>query len=167
VKLGLRTILPTLLSLSAAGLLFLGIDRMIERKRITDEVTRLRGELFRARASAERCQGSIVNSEAGLREFDRVVDSLKARVDSFEALDRRGVPEARYDEYLTLFESYNDSVAAWEARARRLRAVEAACRTTIEQHNALTDTLQTLLAEAGLAPSPADEPVETAPVGEP
>ena len=151
-----RTVLPILLSLSAAALLFLAIDRLLERKHMNDEIGRLRAELFRARAAAGRCQGSIVNSEARLREFDYVLDSLRARVDSFEALDRRGVPQARYPEYLETFESYNDSVAAWEGRARRLRAVEAACRTTILEHNALSDTLQAVLAAAGVIPTADD-----------
>lgn len=152
----LRTALPVLLSLSAAALLFLGIDRLLERQRITGEVNRLRGELFQARAAADRCRGALVNSEAGLRAFDQVIARLRAEVDSFEALDPRGVPEDHYDEYMESFESYNDSVAAWDARAGRLRTSEAACRATIERHNALSDTLRSVLVEAGLAPDTAD-----------
>lgn len=146
----LRKVLPIVLSLSAAVLLFVGIDRMLERKRISDELTRLRGELFRARAAADRCQGSLANSEASLRDFDETIASMRARVDSFEALDVRGVPEAEYDDYLEIFESYNDSVAAWEGRAERLRTAEAACRSTIERHNALQDSLRAVLDEAGI-----------------
>jgi hypothetical protein len=151
----LRALLPILLSLSAAALLFVGIDRLLERRRISAEVTRLRGELFQARASAERCRGQLTNSEARLREFDDVIARLRAQVDSFTALDDRGVPEDRYDEYMVSFEAYNDSVAAWDDRARRLRTSEASCRQTIEYHNALSDTLRMVLLEAGV------EPVET------
>lgn len=147
----LRKVLPTLLSLSAAALLFLGIDRMLERKRVSEEITRIRGELFRARAAAERCQGSLANSEATLRRFDETIASMRARVDSFEALDVRGVPEEQYEDYLESFESYNDSVAAWEDRAQRLRTAEAACRSTIERHNALQDSLRSVLDEAGIS----------------
>jgi len=154
----LRNALPVLLSLSAAALLFLGIDRLLERQRITTEVNRLRGDLFQARAASERCRGALENSETGLRAFDQVIAQLRAEVDSFEALDPRGVPEDRYQEYMVSFENYNDSVAAWEARAGRLRTSEAACRATIERHNALSDTLRAVLVEAGLAPEDTTEP---------
>ncbi len=137
------------MSLSAAVLLFLGVDRLVERRRITEEVNRLRGELFQARAAADRCQGGLQNSEARLREFDQVIQSLRARVDSFEALDSRGVPEAEYDAYMESFDSYNDSVATWEERAERLKTAEASCRETIERHNALSDTLRAVIEEAG------------------
>lgn len=148
----LRAAIPILLSVSAAVLLFVGVDRLLERQRISEEVTRLRGELFQARAAAQRCQGGLANSEARLRDFDEVIGSLRARVDSFEALDARGVPEEEYDAYMESFESYNDSVAAWEDRAQRLRTSEASCRETIERHNALRDTLQGVIEDAGLAP---------------
>lgn len=153
----LRAALPVLLALSAAVLLFVAIDRMLERRRVAAEVNRLRGELFQARAAADRCQGSLLNSELRLREFDDVIAGLRAEVDSFEALDPRGVPEARYEEYMVSFERYNDSVAAWEDRAERLRTAEAACRATIEQHNALRDELTGVLQEAGVAPTDSTE----------
>lgn len=148
----LRAALPTLLALAAAALLFVGIDRLLDRRALTTEVTRLRGDLFQARAAADRCRGSLVNSESSLRDFDDVISELRAQVDSFEALDPRGVPEDQYDAYMESFESYNDSVAAWENRAERLRTAEAACRQTIERHNALSDTLRALLDSAGVVP---------------
>lgn len=153
----LRAAIPILLSLSAAVLLFVGVDRLLERQRISEEVTRLRGELFQARAAAQRCQGGLANSEARLRDFDEVIGSLRARVDSFEALDARGVPEEEYDAYMESFESYNDSVAAWDDRAQRLRTAEASCRATIERHNALRDTLRGVMEGAGLAPADTTE----------
>lgn len=149
----LRAAIPVLLSLSAAALLFLGVDRLLERQELTREVTRLRGELFQARASADRCRGALVNSESSLRRFDDVIASLRAQVDSFEALDPRGVPQDRYDDYMESFDSYNDSVAAWESRASRLRTAEEACRATIERHNALRDTLRAVLDSAGVTPA--------------
>jgi hypothetical protein len=148
----LRAAIPIVLSLSAAVLLFVGVDRVLERRNLQTEVTRLRGELFQARAAAERCRGSLVNSESSLRAFDEVIASMRAQVDSFEALDPRGVPEDRYEAYMESFDSYNDSVAAWEARAGRLRTAEAACRATVERHNALRDTLTAVLDSAGVTP---------------
>ena len=56
----------------------------------------------------------------------------------------------QYPDYLELFDSYNDSVEVWEGRERRLRSAETACRETIEMHNSISDTLQTVLAEAGI-----------------
>jgi predicted nucleic acid-binding Zn-ribbon protein len=153
----LRAAIPVLLALSVAVLLFVGVDRLLERQRISEEVTRLRGELFQARAAAERCQGGLANSEARLRDFDEVIGTLRARVDSFEALDTRGVPEEEYDAYMESFESYNDSVAAWEDRAQRLRTAEASCRATIERHNALRDTLRGVMEGAGLVPADTTE----------
>jgi len=148
----LKTAVPVLLSISAAALLLLGVSQALERQRTSREIERLRGALFQARASADRCRGALINSEARLREFDDVIDDLRARVDSFETLDARGVPEDRYDAYLRTFEEYNDSAAAWETRAERLRTAEATCRATIERHNALSDSLRAVLSEAGLVP---------------
>jgi hypothetical protein len=79
------------------------------------------------------------------------IDSLRERVDSFEALGDGQVPASRYDEYLTIFDSYNDSVAAWEIRSERLRTAEASCRSVIESHNALSDSIQRFLRDEGLS----------------
>ena len=144
---------PTVVVLAASVLLFLAIDRVVERKRVIDEITHLRTELFAARSAAVRCRESLTNSEARLREFDDVIGDMRARVDSFESLDPRGVPQERYEEYMESFDSYNDSVAAWEDRAGRLRASEAACRTTIEDHNRLSDSLRAVLDAAGILPT--------------
>lgn len=145
-----RRVLIGVLLVSGVVVGILGARELLERQRTVREITRLREELFRARAAADRCRGSLANSQASLEQLDLVVDSMRARVDSFEALDVRGVPEAEYDEYLDSFESYNDSVEAWEARARRLRAVDTSCRETIRQHNAVSDTLRRVLTEAGI-----------------
>jgi hypothetical protein len=145
-----RRALAIVLLLSGAAAALVGARRLMERQRTATEVTRLRDGLYRARAAADRCRGALANSQASLEELDLVVDSMRARVDSFETLDARGVPEAEYDEYLETFEGYNDSVAAWEARATRLRAVDASCRTVIRRHNALSDSLRRVLAEAGI-----------------
>jgi hypothetical protein len=78
-----------------------------------------------------------------------MIDSLRDEVRDFEALDERGVPEERYDEYLERFEAYNDSVISWEARAETLRANEAACRELVEAHNALSDSLRRRMEARG------------------
>jgi len=138
--------------LVTAGVVFAAWSRVIERQQTLDEIARLRDHLYRARLASDRCRGSLQTSEASLRGLSVTIDSMRARVDSFEALDRRGVPQARYPEYLELFEAYNDSVEVWDGREGRLRAAETACRETIETHNAISDTLQIVLADAGIEP---------------
>ena len=144
--------LAALGTVAAVALLASGSMRILDRQRTVREINGLREELYRARVGADRCRSSLTNSESSLRELTASLDSLRARVDSFETAEggRRGVQAAQYDEYLEVFDSYNDSVGVWEARERRLRSAETACRATIEGHNALSDSLQRLLANAGI-----------------
>lgn len=146
VKVGLGVVAAVV----AGALVVTGLNRAMERQQTADEINRLRDELYRARLASDRCRGSLQTSEAALQTLGMSIDSLKNRVDSFEALDGRGVPASRYPEYLEIFDTYNDSVAVWEDREARLRAAETACRETIEGHNAITDSLQAILAEAGI-----------------
>jgi hypothetical protein len=41
-------------------------------------------------------------------------------------------------------------VSIWEERERRLRLAESACRETIQEHNVISDSLQSVLTEAGI-----------------
>jgi len=131
-------------------LIVVGVQRILERQETAGEINRLREELYRARIAADRCRGSLQTSEASLRSLGVAIDSLRGRVSEFEAMDERGVPADRYDEYLEIFDQYNDSVGVWESRERRLRSAESSCRATIEEHNALSDSLQAVLGEAGI-----------------
>ena len=145
-----RSALLLLAVLGVGALIVAGTKRLVERQQTTRQVTRLREALFQARAGSDRCRSSLVNSETSLQELGLTIDSLRSRVDSFETMDGLGVPAGRYDEYLALFDSYNDSVEVWEAREGRLRAVEASCRATIKGHNALRDSLERILQDAGI-----------------
>jgi len=139
------------LAAAAVGLVFLlGSMRIVERQQMAGEINRLRDNLYRSRLASDRCRGSLQTSESSLRALGVTIDSLRNRVDSFEALGGGRVPAEIYDEYLGVFDGYNDSVGVWEGRERRLRSAEEACRTTIEEHNAVTDSLQSILAEAGI-----------------
>lgn len=138
--------------MSAIALLVLSAVRMVERRRLNDEVSRLRDELYRARVSADRCRSSLTTSESALSTLRVTIDSLKMRIDSFEALGSGRVPADRYDEYLEVFGAYNDSVGVWGVRSDRLRAAESACRDMIDHHNTLTDSIQSVLDEAGISP---------------
>ena len=145
-----RLVLAGAFLLSAVILLVVGTRKLVEHKRLTDEVTRLRDELYRARVAADRCRSSLVTSESALSTLTATIDSMKTRIDSFEALGHGRVPAPKYDEYLDLFESYNDSVGAWSVRSERLLAAESACRDVIDHHNAISDTIQSVLEEAGV-----------------
>jgi len=147
-----RWILMIVGVVAIGALLVSGGQRIVERQRTTREINRLREALYRARVGADRCRSSLVNSESSLRELSAAIDSLRDRVAEFEIGEgtARSVPAPQYQEYLQTFERYNDSVAVWETRERRLRSSEAACRETIETHNALSDSLQAALQEAGV-----------------
>jgi hypothetical protein len=147
---GWRPVLVGVFLVSAAALLFIGGRRLVESQRLTAEVNRMREDLYRARVASDRCRGSLVTSESSLLTLTATIDSLRARVDSFETLGNGQVPANRYEEYLGVFDSYNDSVAAWETRSERLRTAEASCRAVIESHNALSDSIQEILREAGV-----------------
>lgn len=147
---GVKAGLGVVAALSVGTMLVLGGMRLVERQQTLDEINRLHDGLYRARLASDRCRGSLQTSEAALLGLGITIDSLKNRVDSFEAIDGRGVPGDRYREYLDIFDSHNDSVAVWEGRERRLRSVDVACRATIQEHNALTDSLRAVLTEAGI-----------------
>jgi hypothetical protein len=150
VKSTVRVTLAVLGTVAAATVVFAAWTRILERKATLGEIQRLRDDLYRSRVASERCRSSLQTSEVALRELGLSIDSLRARVDSFEALDRRGVPGAEYEDYLVAFEEYNDSVGVWDGRERRLRAADDACRQTITAHNARGDTLQEVLEAAGI-----------------
>jgi hypothetical protein len=135
----------------AGAVVFAAWSRILERQSTLDEINRLRDELYRSRVASDRCRSSLQTSEAALRDLGLSIDSLRARVDSFEALDRRGVPGTEYEDYMVAFDEYNDSVAVWDGRERRLRAADEACRQTITDHNARTDSLQKVLEAAGIS----------------
>ncbi len=149
----MKNVLSVLAAVAVGLLMVFGITRVLERQQTADDINRLRDELYRARISADRCRGSLQTSEAALRSLSITIDSLKTLVDDYEAMDRRGVPAGQYDEYLGVFDQYNDSVAVWEGREQRLRTAEASCRSTIQGHNALSDSLQRVLIEAGIETS--------------
>jgi len=138
------------LILSSGTIIVVGGKRIIEQERMAKEVDRIREGLYRARATAERCQQSIAAGETELVDLGARLDSLRARVDSFEALDIRGVPQDRYETYLGTFNMYNDTASTWEERERQLRVAEASCRSVILEHNALSDSLQALFSQLGV-----------------
>ena len=120
---------------------------ILEQNRFNREMELLRNALQRARFSVDSCRLSVAQEEYSFLIFDEFVDSLHARVREMEDPSQGGVPQARYPEYLEIFERYNDSVAVWEARSEALRAHDGACRELVVGHNALGDSLRRRLEE--------------------
>jgi hypothetical protein len=132
-------VLAALVFLVSAGL---AGGRILERNRQVREMELLRQRLQSARFSVDSCRVALAQEEQEFRRFDRVVDSLRSRVDGFEDPQLGGVPQDDYESYLRTFEAYNDSIPVWEARADSLQASEAACRNLVERHNALSDSIR-------------------------
>lgn len=143
----MKKLLLGLLALAVVGSLAAGIWTLVDRNRNRREMLDLRDRVARARISADSCTNVLAYDQMLFHRFDQVVDSLGGEVHALEELDPRGVPEERYDEYMERFRGYNDSVAAWERRARALRTSDAACRTLIEAHNALSDSVREVFQE--------------------
>lgn len=107
-----------------------------------EEMTALRDSLVDARGAATRCRQNLAISESDFRTRDDRVDSLRSIVDTLEALDPRGVPAPRYEEYLAIVDAYNDEVEQWEAQAESLQRSEDFCRGVVERFNQLADSVR-------------------------
>ena len=136
-------------TISTAAIMYFGAQRILEQQRLRQEITRLRDGIYRSRVAADRCRRSVASGEGELQAFDARIGEMRARVDSFEALDPRGVPGSEYDSYMKHFDAHNDSVSVWEGREQRLRTQDAACREVIVKHNSLGDSLKTILDGLG------------------
>ena len=135
------------LALGTITIVYFGGQSILAQQRISDEIARLRDDLYLARVTADRCQRSLASGASELHAFDARLDSMRSRIDSFEALDARGVALEQYPAYLETFTAYNDSVDAWGARERQLRAADTSCRSVILEHNSIRDSLQQVLAQ--------------------
>jgi hypothetical protein len=113
-----------------------------ERDRQVDELEALGVALEQARAAVDSCGAALARERDAFLSFDERVDSLRAVTDGYVDPAQGGVPEAQYHDYLVTFETYNDSVDAWQPKADSLQASEARCRALIQQHNDLGDSLQ-------------------------
>lgn len=105
----------------------------------------LRDSLATLRTRADSCRSEVDQRAADLREYDRRLDSMRARVRELEALDERGVPVDSFRLYMSVFNAYNDSVAAWPPLEDSVRALDARCRVVAEHHNVLADSLRELV----------------------
>lgn len=141
----MKKILLVTFALAVVGSLAFSIWTLVDRNRTRSELMDMRDRVARARISADSCTNVLAYDQMLLRRFREVLDSLRGEVRAMERIDPRGVPEARYDEYMERFNGYNDSVAAWQSRVDDLRASDATCRSLIEAHNTLSDSVRGVL----------------------
>lgn len=133
-----------LLGLTGAGAWALAV--VVAERREAREIGDLQERVRQARAEAETCRLDLATREDAFQRFDARVDSLRDAARLFEGLDERGVPQPRYETYLAAVARYNRAVEAWEVRAEALKNADQTCRSTVEHHNALADSLRNRLA---------------------
>jgi hypothetical protein len=143
-----RWVLVTLAAAALLGSLGFAFKTRMEERREYQELASMGHRVRALRAAADSCRNHLAVAHARFLDFDERVDSLRRDVLRYEELDSRGVPRERYDEYLSRFDGYNDSVVAWQERARTLEADETACRELISEHNVLGDSLRRRLEES-------------------
>ena len=123
----------------------LAVGRIVEQSRERARFEAMRERLGELRRDAEDCRLVLAREEDAFRRFARRVDSLRSAVRGYE--DDGGVPEEVYEEYLAVFDRYNEAVPRWEARADSLRDFEAECRALVETHNLLADSVRAVLED--------------------
>ena len=132
-------ILAALVVLISAGL---AGGTILERNRQIGEMELLRQRLQQARFSVDSCRVALAQKEQEFRRFDARVDSLRTEMEGYEDPSLGGVPQAEYEDYLEVFDAYNEAIPVWEARADSLQASEDVCRALVERHNALSDSIR-------------------------
>jgi len=140
----MRGLIFGVVSLALVILAGLAGSPILERNRRRAEIRTLRATLDEARSSADSCKTVLALDQEDFLRFDEAVDSLRTEVADYEDPDQGGVPQAAYQEYLRTFERYNGSVDTWQQRADSLQASEARCRTLVEAHNHLGDSIRRL-----------------------
>lgn len=142
----------------------------------------LRDSVREARAQLNACLDELDTKDRRFQSHQRVTAFLRERVDELEALDERGVPQERYDEYLDVFDRYNEAVPEWERLGDSLQVISSTCRAVAEEHNTRVATLVDFLEEEGLwdpdwspvrpepeleCPTPAESPEVSGGCGDP
>jgi len=110
----------------------------------------MRSDLLLARQAAESCSLSLENEQSAFDAYVVRVDGMRSRIRELEALDERGVPGARYPEYLAVVDSFNRVLPDWEQAADSLRAHRDICEQIVRNHNVMADSARDLAREADL-----------------
>jgi hypothetical protein len=110
----------------------------------------MRPELSLARQAADSCTAALESEQSEFDAFVDRVESFRARIDSLESLDVRGVPADSYPDYLVAVDSFNAIVPDWEAAADSLRTHRTTCEDVVRLHNLLADSARSLAEKAEL-----------------
>ena len=110
----------------------------------------LRDSVREVRADLNTCLDELDAKDRRFQSHQRVTSFLRNRVDELEGLDDRGVPRERYEEYLDVFDRYNEAVPEWRRLGDSLRVISTACRTLAQEHNERLAILTDFLEEEGL-----------------
>lgn len=150
---GGQKLLVAILSGIVVVVLVFGFRAWAREQGKIQEVEALRDQMVAARAAADACLLDRARAEVIFEQADQTVDSIRGVVDDAEIPlpeGGRGVDAEAYPAYLTTVEAYNRAVQEWEAAAVGLQQVDARCRTAVEAHNLLADSLTRYLAREGV-----------------
>lgn len=131
---------------TVAGILSVALRPLSPRERFFG----IRPELSLARQAADSCSSALDREQVVFDRYMNRVDSLRARIGEYEALDERGVPADSYPDYLAAVDTFNTIVPEWEALADSLRVHRLACEATVRAHNLLADSARGLAEDAEL-----------------
>ena len=126
------------------------LQRIVRANSAVATAERLREALGGVRARLDACLAMRDGSELRFEALARDTRRLRQELDSIEALDPRGVPEAAYDAYLTRVEEYNLTVPEWERQAADLSALAVECDSIAKDHNGRVASLRSFLVEEGI-----------------
>ncbi len=145
--------------------LVLGAGSMMDRmagNQLRAQAEAMRDDVRATRAELERCLDEMEELERAFQMQERTTETLRARIEDFEAMDDSGVPGDQYDAYLETVDRFNESLPEWERLGEEYRETAERCRGMARMHNAQVDSLGTFLEEEELmdepwGPSPPDE----------
>jgi hypothetical protein len=130
-----------------------GLGNFVERRAqntIMAQGEAIRDEVRVIRSQLEDCLEGLEQAQERFDDQDARTRRLREEVAVYEGLDTLGVPADRYSAYLEVFDEYNESIPAWERRARILENTSQACRELALAHNQRAETLGRFLVEHGI-----------------
>jgi hypothetical protein len=135
MRLPLVAAVVVVILIAAAGIYRLGSSA---RERAT--TAQLADSVRALRVASDACGTELHHEEAELGRFRERLDSMHTHVRGFET-DERGVPAARYGEYLGALAEYQDSTDVWEDRVTAVQEMLTRCRDLAGSHNEMVEEL--------------------------
>lgn len=142
-----------ILIIAAAGFLTLGaswVESYRDARSAVAAAEAMQGSLEQLRDEVSACLDIREQAELRFQDLDRDTRVLRAQVDSFEALDPRGVPAAEYEDYLDRVEDFNASTEAWERESENLQRFASECDSLVTAHNEGVTELRGFLIDEGV-----------------